>query len=78
MDTSASPEVIEEGIKIVEQLLAEWSRNGSEQDGEDVVMLDMEAETSADAQLAELKQCVEKYRAQIEGNPWLQSVLTTL
>ncbi len=35
-------------------------------------------EASEEAQLEELRRCVEQFRPKIEGNPWVQSVLATL
>ncbi|KAI0646460.1 DNA mismatch repair protein [Trametes meyenii] len=70
------PDVVEEGTRIVEQLLKEWAATQGGQDGEDVVMGDEGADP--DAQLEELKRCVEKFRPQIEGNPWAQSLLASL
>ncbi|OBZ78347.1 DNA mismatch repair protein msh-2 [Grifola frondosa] len=78
-DTSESDlptEVIEEGTKIVEELLRTWASNTSGHDGEDVVMMDDDA--SPDAQLEELRRCVEQFRPRIEGNPWVQRVLASL
>lgn len=71
-------EVTDEGIKIVEELLRDWISQKSAQDGEDIIMDDDDDELSSDAQLEELKRSVEKFRPQIEGNPWLQSLLTSL
>ncbi|KII91117.1 hypothetical protein PLICRDRAFT_51307 [Plicaturopsis crispa FD-325 SS-3] len=71
-----TPEVTDEGIKIVEDLLRAWS-SGSAADGEDVVM-DESDDQSPEEQLAELKKYVEQFRPQIESNTWLQTVLTSL
>ncbi|KAI9065630.1 DNA mismatch repair protein [Trametes sanguinea] len=70
------PEVVEEGTRIVEELLRTWAETQSGNDGEDVVMAD--EDSSPEAQLEELKRCVEKFRPQIESNPWAQHVLTSL
>lgn len=67
-------EVVEEGIRLVEELLRTWS--SQQEDGEDIVMSDDEA--TPEAQLEELKRCVERFRPQIEGNEWLKSLLTSL
>ncbi|KAL7284083.1 hypothetical protein ACG7TL_001363 [Trametes sanguinea] len=64
-------EVVEEGTRIVEELLRTWAETQSGHDGEDVVMGD--EEPSLEAQLEELKRCVEKFRPQIESNPWVQN-----
>ncbi|KAI0635322.1 DNA mismatch repair protein [Trametes polyzona] len=70
-------EVIEEGTQIVEELLRTWAAStGGGHDGEDVVMGDVEA--SEEAQLEELRRCVEKFRPKIESNPWVQNVLASL
>ncbi|OSD08187.1 DNA mismatch repair protein [Trametes coccinea BRFM310] len=69
-------EVVEEGTRIVEELLRTWAETQSGHDGEDVVMGD--EEPSLEAQLEELKRCVEKFRPQIESNPWVQNVLASL
>ncbi|OJT02824.1 DNA mismatch repair protein msh-2 [Trametes pubescens] len=69
-------EVVEEGTQIVEDLLRAWATTQGGHDGEDVVMGDEEA--SEEAQLEELRRCVEQFRPKIEGNPWVQSVLATL
>jgi len=72
-----SPDVVEEGTKIVEELLRTWASRTSEQDGDDVIMLDAD-EPSPTAQLEELKRCIEQFRPRIESNPWVQHILTTL
>jgi DNA mismatch repair protein MSH2 len=73
-DSGFSPELTDEGIKLVEELLLEWSSQSGGADGEDVVMED----DSPEAQLEELKRCVAKFQPQIEANPWLVSVLGSL
>lgn len=67
-----SPQVTEEGIQIVEELLQAWASNA---DGDDVIMSD---DLSPAAQLEGLKDCVEGFRPRIEKNAWLQSMLTSL
>jgi DNA mismatch repair protein MSH2 len=67
-----SDEVMEEGIQIVEELLRTWAESGT--DGEDVVMDDV----SADTQLEELRRCAEAFRPRIEGNAWVQSMISSL
>ena len=71
-EPAVAPEVTEEGIQIVQQLLKAWASNA---DGEDVIMAD---DVSPEAQLEELRMCVEKFRPQIEGNAWLQEMITSL
>ncbi|KIJ61455.1 hypothetical protein HYDPIDRAFT_137783 [Hydnomerulius pinastri MD-312] len=68
-----SDEVTEEGIQIVEDLLRKWAQTSST-DGEDVIMEDV----SPEAQLEELRRCVEELRPRIEGNAWVQSMITSL
>ncbi|KAI9568665.1 DNA mismatch repair protein [Boletus coccyginus] len=67
-------EVMEQGIQIVEELLRTWAESTSGTDGEDVVMEDV----SADVQLEELRRCVEEFRPRIEGNAWVQSMISSL
>ncbi|KAI5890640.1 DNA mismatch repair protein [Schizophyllum commune H4-8] len=69
----APPEVTEEGLKIVEDLLKQWA---GEPDGEDVEMADVD--DSPEAQLEELKKIVNAHKEQIEGNEWLKKVITAL
>jgi len=66
------PEVTEEGIQIVEELLRAWASNA---DGDDVIMSD---DLPPAAQLQRLKDCVDAFRPRIENNAWLQSMLTSL
>ncbi|KIJ14608.1 hypothetical protein PAXINDRAFT_163339 [Paxillus involutus ATCC 200175] len=68
-----SDEVTQEGIQIVEDLLRKWAET-SATDGDDIVMEDV----SADAQLEELRRCVEDFRPRIEGNAWVQSMISSM
>ncbi|KAF9226411.1 DNA mismatch repair protein [Gyrodon lividus] len=68
-----SDEVTQEGIQIVEELLRKWAETTGT-DGEDIVMGDI----SADTQLEELRRCVEEFRPRIEGNAWVQSMISSL
>ncbi|KAI0746952.1 DNA mismatch repair protein [Daedaleopsis nitida] len=69
------PEVVEEGTKLVEEMLRAWvAKSGL--DGEDIVMGDEEA--SPEEQLEELKRCVEQFRPRIESNAWAQGILASL
>jgi DNA mismatch repair protein MSH2 len=74
-----SPEVIESGAQLVEELLKTWvSRTSSDvsvADGEDIVMSD---DLSPEAQLNELKNCFSEYQQRIESNPWVQNLLASL
>ncbi|KAJ4478183.1 muts domain V-domain-containing protein [Lentinula aciculospora] len=72
MDVEVPPEVTDEGINIVEDFLRSWA---SPTDGEDVVM---EEETSPEQQLEQLKAHADKFLPQIESNPWLKSLISTL
>lgn len=67
----------EDGNKIVENLLREWAQRcaAAKEDGEDIIM-DEDSNTEKD--LAILKECVEKYQASIDANPWVQSLIATL
>ncbi|KAG1902378.1 DNA mismatch repair protein [Suillus fuscotomentosus] len=67
-----SDEITEEGIQIIEELLKKWASESSADD-EDVMMDDV----SHEAQLAELRRCVEEFRPRIEQNAWVQSLLTS-
>ncbi|KAN0086029.1 MutS domain V domain containing protein [Tylopilus felleus] len=69
-----SDEVMEEGIQIVEDLLRTWAGSTAGVDGEDVVMEDADA----DAQLEELRRCVEAFRPRVGGNAWVQSMMSSL
>lgn len=72
-DEQHSPEITQEGIEIVQQLLAAWGGSGTSED------VDMDkGDSSTEAQLEELKKVVEKFRPQIEANPWLQSMIANL
>lgn len=67
----------DEGIKVVEEFLAQWAAsNEAAQDGEDIMMGSDDLE--GDHELERLKACVGEFLPRIDGNPWLQSVLSTL
>jgi DNA mismatch repair protein MSH2 len=75
-ESQFSPEVIESGVQIVEELLKNWaSQTPSTAQDEDVVMSD---DLSPEAQLAELKNCFSAYQERIDNNPWVQSLLASL
>ena len=80
IDADIPPEVVEEGSKLVEELLQAWVAQTSTgvRDGEDVVMEDGESDLSPEAQLEELKRCVERFRPQVEQNLWARRVLESL
>ncbi|KAI0827097.1 DNA mismatch repair protein [Trametes gibbosa] len=69
-------EVTKAGTQIVEELLLAWAATQAGHDGEDVVMSDEGADE--DAQLEELRRCVERFRPKIEENLWVRSVLASL
>ncbi|KAH7924717.1 DNA mismatch repair protein [Leucogyrophana mollusca] len=66
-------EMIEEGVQMVEQLLKKWAGSPDNNDG-DVVMEDR----SPEAQLEDLRRCVDEFRPRIESNPWVQSMIASL
>jgi DNA mismatch repair protein MSH2 len=75
-ESQFSPDVIENGVQIVEELLKTWaSQTPSAAQDEDVVMSD---DLSPEAQLAELKNCFSAYQERIDSNPWVQSLLASL
>jgi len=78
-ESQFSPEVIESGVQIVEELLKAWASRSplepSAVDGDDIVMSD---DLSPEAQLDELKSCFSEYQQRIESNPWVQSILASL
>lgn len=67
------PEIVEDGIKIMEEFFKAWSSN--ESDDQDVVMED---DSSSDIHLENLQRHVHNFRSRIEANPWLQSVIQSL
>lgn len=64
----------------MEELLQAWvaQTSASSGDAEDAMMIDGQEELSPEAQLEELKKCVERFRPQIEQNLWAQRVLESL
>jgi DNA mismatch repair protein MSH2 len=74
-ESQFSPEVVESGVQVVEELLKTWASGTPAVDDEDVVMSD---DLSPEAQLAELKRCFSTYQERIESNPWVQSLLASL
>lgn len=80
IDADIPPEVVEEGSKLVEELLQAWvaQTSTSNGDAEDAMMVDGQEELSPEAQLEELKKCVERFRPQVEQNLWAQRVLESL
>jgi hypothetical protein len=72
-----SKEVTEEGAKILELVLNEWTNMAGldgGKDGDDVTM----GEGSPEEQVRILREVFERHRTQIEGNAWCQSVLGSL
>jgi len=71
------PDVVEEGTELIERVMREWSSTVSGQD-EDVMMVDEDNEDNPSAQLQQLRDCFDKYRSLLEGNPWVKHLLSTL
>lgn len=71
------PEVVDEGTKLVEEVMREWSSTLG--DG-DVVMMDVDDEDAENPakQLEKLRECFAKYQSRLEGNAWVQHLLSTL
>ncbi|KAJ7054473.1 muts domain V-domain-containing protein [Mycena amicta] len=72
-DTGFPQDITEEGMQIVDELLAAWSSGKAQDDDEDILM-----EDSPEAQLEELKRHVAEFQPRIEANPWIVSVLGTV
>lgn len=75
METDFPENITKEGVEIMEEILRTWASKTSEQDGEDLVMSD---DSTPEKQLEELRKCMESFQPQIEKNPWLQSVISSL
>lgn len=54
-------------------MLTAWVSQVSGSD--DAMIVDGEEELDPEAQLAELKKCMEEFQPQIQGNAWVQSLL---
>jgi DNA mismatch repair protein MSH2 len=67
-----SEDITEEGITIVEEFLRAWASSTQDEDGDEVM------DQTSEGQLQELKNCFEKYRSQIEDNPWIRSMISSL
>ena len=74
-ESQFSPEVIESGVQIIEELLKTWASRAPVAADEDVVMAD---DLSPEAELAELKSCFSTYQERLENNSWVQSLLASL
>ncbi|KDR73457.1 hypothetical protein GALMADRAFT_100108 [Galerina marginata CBS 339.88] len=74
-DKIFSPDVIEDGISTMKMFFQTWSSSRRQDDDEDI---DMEDDASAQDQLAILKKHVSDLQPLIQGNQWLQSIITTL
>jgi len=70
-----SPEVQDEGITIIESLLHAWSSRTSTSDDDAMIVDGEENNLDVQAQLNELKKCVEEFQPKIQGNAWVQSLL---
>ncbi|KAJ3554127.1 hypothetical protein NM688_g3265 [Phlebia brevispora] len=78
LEHDLSPEVINEGNMIIEQVLRTWASRTSGHDDEDVDMDASDPEVSPEAQVRQLRECMEEFRPKIEGNAWVQRTLATL
>ncbi|KAL0958358.1 hypothetical protein HGRIS_000500 [Hohenbuehelia grisea] len=76
-DAQFPEDVTADGIKIIEDILQEWSSDEPTVDGEDIVMGDGAAK-SPEEQLAELQRIVAKFQPQVEQNEWIKSLLVAL
>ncbi|KZV76588.1 DNA mismatch repair protein [Peniophora sp. CONT] len=76
VDQELPEEVVEEGVRLVEQLLRKWSSTKGT-DGEDVVMGD-EGEDDVEAQLNELRACFEEAGPALQENAWVKNLLASL
>ena len=65
-------EVVQDGIKIMEEFFKAWSSNESD-DPEDIVMKD--DDSPSDIDLEDLQKHIHNFRSRIELNPWLKSVI---
>jgi DNA mismatch repair protein MSH2 len=68
-------EVTEEGIRIVEELVQQWSSRMPTEDGDD---MPMSVDESPELQLEELRKCFAEFKPRIENNQWLQSIIGNL
>ncbi|KAI0032586.1 DNA mismatch repair protein [Vararia minispora EC-137] len=71
------PEVVEEGVQLVESLLKQWASRTQTQDhdGEDIVMAD--SVYDPEKQLEELQACFAEYQARLDNNAWVQRLLAS-
>jgi DNA mismatch repair protein MSH2 len=68
-------DVVDAGAALIEEMLRSWSADGASADGD----VDMDAaDPDPEAQLARLRACMDRFRPQLEANPWVQSLLATL
>jgi DNA mismatch repair protein MSH2 len=65
---------MDEGSRVIEELLRSWANMCEGQDGEDVLMDSLDPEANLDA----LKRCFKEYEARINANPWTISLLSSL
>jgi DNA mismatch repair protein MSH2 len=82
LPTKFSKTEMEEGAKLVEEVLRSWSSTVNNavtapEGDEDEVMGDGSADDDA-RELQRLKACFERFRPQIEANPWCQEILASL
>ena len=69
--------MIEEGTRLVEELLKTWASQQSCADGEDIVMSNG-ADDDPEAQLQQLRHCFDQFRPELEQNLWVRRVLASL
>ena len=65
---------MDDGSRIIEDLLHSWARKCEGKDGDDVIM----DEVDPDASLEFLRQCVSEQKSRIDNNPWTVSLLSSL
>lgn len=77
----------EEGMRLVEEFLMEFSASTSAARSDEDVDMDggdedgdvrMQDEDATDSHLEALKQCLEKYRGRMENNKWVMGVVGAL
>ena len=76
VDQELPDDVVEEGVRLVEELLRKWS-SAKGTDGEDVVMGDG-GEEDVEAQLKELRACFEEAGPKLQENAWVKNLLSSL
>lgn len=79
MEEELPEEVVEEGVRLVEELLRKWSGGAAAKgaDGEDVMMVD-ESDDDVEVQLKELRACFEEAGPKLQENAWVKRLLASL